>query len=198
MIKCLIQAYPSALLGPPDGYTIHSPVYMIANHPEHCVLMPWVATNYTWVLDHERCIQAVFALLRMYNQRQRTSCSSTTIKDFFEAYPPALTKRRNGMSILHMILRPQECEVNLFKWMAGQCPSSILLEADHPNGNLPLHISCLLLSMSGSSNSNKICKYLIDNGIYSLLPHSCIARYATTVILGTVSTSSKQLVYTDE
>lgn len=169
VIKCLIQAYPSALLvGHSDGYTIHMPIYMIAGHPEHCVLMSWIASNFTWVLDHEQCVQVVFWFLRTYSQRQRTSCTSTTIKDFFEAYPQAFTLQDpNGDNVLHKILlrlhddNRIECDADLFKWMAEQCPSSTLLETNF-NGCTPLHYACNSLARHKGNDSSEICKYLIQ------------------------------------
>jgi len=170
----LIQTYPSALLdlGPPttddhihpDDY-IHPPIYMIAYHPQHCVLMPWIATNYTWVLDHERCPPVVFGLLDMYTSRRRTSCTASAIQNFFETYPRALTQKYpegGNSNILHKILNDYEieCEADLFKWMAEQCPSSTLLETNS-NGYTPLHYACNLLARHKGRNSSEICKYLI-------------------------------------
>jgi len=159
VIKSLIRAYPSALLVvPPDGSMT---IYMIACHPEHCVLMPWIAANYTWILDHKRCPQVMFVLLDMYVQRQRTSCTATTLKQFFEAYPHALTQQHPDCNILHFVLKgDQECDADLFKWIAERCPSSTLLETDS-NGRTLLHHACQSLSKHKGGNSNEICKYLI-------------------------------------
>ena len=166
VIKCLIQAYPSALLGPittNEWYT-HPPIFIMARHPEHCVLLPWIVTNYTWILHNERCTRVVFDLLDMYAQRHQTSCTSTTIKTFFEAYPRALEQEHGSMNILHIILREasMECEVDLFKWIADRCPSGILLQTDSL-GNTPLHHACHSLSKHKGRDSCEICKYLIVN-----------------------------------
>jgi len=176
VIKCLIQTYPQALLGPPsatfrsrwiaghpDEYTYTSPpIFLIARHPQHCVLLPWIAANYTWIIDHRPHV--LFELLDAYGRRGRTSYTATTIKQFFDAYPIALTQKNGSMTILHYVLKPfhdQECEVDLFKWMAERCPSSILLETDSL-GNTPLHHACRLLATKKGRNSNDICKYLIE------------------------------------
>ena len=163
VVKSLIQAYPRALITVSDNGT---PLYMIAYHPVHCVLIPWIVTNYPWVLDHERYIQVVFGLLRMYAQRQRTSCTSTTFKQFFEAYPRAFTQQHpNYGTILHMVLKSINrndpgCEVDLFKWVANRCGTS-LSETDS-DGNTALHLACKSLSRYKGRDSSEICKYLIQ------------------------------------
>jgi len=167
-IKCLIQAYPSALLEPPSRA-----LYLIASHPEHCILMPWIATNYTWVLDDEYCLEhpPVFAFLYMYVDGTR--CTSTTVREYFEAHPLALNQLDDGNSnTLHVILgasNARECEATLVKWMAERCPSRFLLEKDS-EGDTLLHLACLRLSvcfissesMEMRCDSEEICKYLID------------------------------------
>jgi len=157
VIKCLIQAYPRALITSSENGT---PLYMITHHPEHCVLLPWIVTNYPWVLDHDRCPRVVFALLGMYAQRQRTSFTAAILKDFFQAYPRSLVATHSSMTILHYFLKIPECEADLFKWMAERCPDDILLETDS-NDSTPLHHACLLLTRTKTCNSNDICKYLI-------------------------------------
>ena len=166
VIKCLIKAYPSALLDTPQTrlnrlYT-QIPIYVIVNHPEHCVLMPWIATNYTWVLDHEQCLEypPVIDLIKMYTTTRPNSCTSATIKQFFEAYPRAFTQKRGSMTILHFVLKgTRECEADLFMWMAERCSSSLLLE-NNSLGN-PLHLACSLLSKHKGHGWSGICKYLI-------------------------------------
>lgn len=148
VIKCLIRANPTALLWLPtaDAYDVayHErnstiPIYMIVRHPVHCLLMPWIVTHYPWVLDHEYCLEhsPVFELLDMYKDRSNNNCTAATIKQFFEAYPRAFHMEdshayRYGYPI-HRILAGvglQECEVDLFKWIAERCPSNLLLETN--------------------------------------------------------------------
>ena len=164
-IKLLIESNPSTLLVPTDGYTMDQPIYMISRHPEHCVLLPWIAFNYARVLDHERCPPVVLGLLEMYAQRHRTRCTATTLKTFLEAYPRAFTQQHPTFgTIIHACLPfgngHEECEVDLFKWMAERCPSSYLLETDS-RGSTPLHLACNLLRRYKGRNSVEICKYLI-------------------------------------
>ena len=168
VIKCLIQAYPAPITITNEWYVYAEadriPIYVMAGHPEHCVLLPWIAINYPRVLDHELCLERppVFGLLEMYAQRQRTRCTSTTLKQFFEAYPQALTQMHPIFgSVLISVLKLGECEADLFKWIAERCPSSNLLETD-TFGNNPMHHACLLLSRTKTRNSNEICKYLIQ------------------------------------
>ena len=173
-IKCLIQAYPSALLRPPsDSRRQARPLYEIVSHPEHCILMPWIATKYTWVLDDEYCLEhpPVFAFLYMYVDGTR--CTSTTVREYFEAYHLALNQLDDGNSnTLHVILgasNTQEYEATLIKWMVERCPGRFLLEKDS-EGDTLLHLACLRLSVCFRSSesmemrrdSEEICKYLID------------------------------------
>ena len=173
-IKCLIQAYPSVLLERPSDSRRHAgALYLIASHPEHCILMPWIATNYTWVLDDEYCLEhpPMFAFLYMYVDGTR--CTATTVREYFEAYPLALSQLDDGNSnALHLILggsNARECEVTLVKWMVERCPSNFLLEKDS-EGDTLLHLACLRLSGCFRSSestetrrdSMEICKYLID------------------------------------
>ena len=84
-IKFLIEANPSALLW---EFAATSVIHNIAYDPSHCVLMPWIATNYQWVLDHEICLQVppVFDLINRYARRGGTTdCTATIIRQFFEA-----------------------------------------------------------------------------------------------------------------
>jgi len=167
VIKCIIQSYPRSLITWSENGI---PLYMIARHPQHCTLMPCIAT-YTWILDHEfdRLGHPKFAhqLVDMYKGRRHTSCTAATVKNFFEAYPRALTQLDSSFgTILHMVLKSfhqeqPECEVDLFKWMAERCPSSYLLETDSL-GSKPLHRACLALYNHLGPDSNEICKYLIQ------------------------------------
>ena len=185
VIKCLIQANPTALLWLPtaDAYDVayHErnstiPIYMIVRHPVHCLLMPWIITHYPWVLDHEYCLERspVFELLDMYTDRSNNNCGAATIKQFFEAYPRAFHMEdshvyRYGYPV-HRILRLQECGVDLFKWIAERCPGSLLLETNS-DGYTPLHLACKLLrecledhpvEIQAVMDLSEICKYLID------------------------------------
>jgi len=169
VIKSLIQAYPRALItwaSPENERT--TPLYMIAEHPQHCVLMPWIAINYTQFLDHEfdRLGHPGFAhgLLEMYKRRGNTSCTATIVKDFFEAYPRALNQIDYGFNMLHKLgyyQNGKECEADLFKLMAERCPSSALRQTDS-RGYTPLHHACDSLVRHKGRDSVKICKYLIQ------------------------------------
>ena len=106
-IKCLIRANPSALLwetGNRTGIThVSSQIYMIARHSFHCVLMPWIAEKYRWVLDHGICLEdpPVFYLLELYVS---SNCNAETIRQFFEAYPRGIRQENHrGCNPLHII-----------------------------------------------------------------------------------------------
>ena len=108
-IKFLIEANPSALLWQSHlgGLIIHD----IAYHPSHCVLMPWIATNYQCVLDHEiHEYPPAFRLLEHYARRDfftTGGCTAAIIRQFFEAYHRGLTQEDSGegeCNPLHYIL----------------------------------------------------------------------------------------------
>ena len=131
--------------------------------------MPWIATNYQWVLDHEICLQVppVFVLLIQYSRRNGTiGQTASIIRQFFEAYPQGLMQvptqvNEGGVTPLHTILiGSAECDADLFKWMAEKCPSNMLKTDSF--GQTPLHIACRSLSRHPGYNSkSEICKYLI-------------------------------------
>ena len=164
-IKCLIRANPSALLwetGNHTRITLFSPqIYMIVRHSFHCVLMPWIAEKYRWVLDHEICLEdpPVFYLLELYVS---SNCNAGTIRQFFEAYPRGITqKNHRGCNPLHIIpTRGRGCNRDLFQWVAQQCPSN-MSDADR-DGETPLHYACWMLA-GNHFQSGEICRYLIEH-----------------------------------
>ena len=167
-IKFLILANPQALLW--QSSTGKRIINKVANHPSYCVLMPWIAANYQWVLDHERCHEypPVLCLLRRYAERDETSCcTAAIIRQFFEIYPRGLTQQGvmgTGFTPLHAIVfGSAECEPALFKWLAEQCPSN-MLKTDR-EGETPLHRTCNSLishqARHQGNDSSEICKYLI-------------------------------------
>ena len=166
-IKFLIVANPSALLWQSHlGGRIDRIINIIANHSVHCVLMPWIATNYQWILDRDHDIfphPSVFDLLHRYANREETGCTAAIIRQFFEAYPRGLTEiNEYGYSPLHEILMGSaECEPDLFKWMAEQCPSN-MLHTDREGEWTPLHRACRSLTRHRGDDSSEICKYLIE------------------------------------
>lgn len=127
-IKCIIGANPSALLWDTATYiyTVERMIHKVAGHPTLCVLMPWIAANYHWVLDHEiLCLEdpPVFCLINQYANRGATKCSAAIIQQFFEAFPRGLTQiNKKGFTPLHAIICrcKHECEPDLFKWLTEQ------------------------------------------------------------------------------
>ena len=127
--------------------------------------MPWIATNYQWVLDHEICLERppAFRLFDRYANRGGTTlCSAAIIRQFFEAYPQGLTQQdENGCTPLHFIfMGSDECESDLFTWMAKQFPSNMLKR--NSVGCTPLHIACASLTHHLGDDSSEICKFLIS------------------------------------
>ena len=163
-IKCLIKANPSALLWKStSGENI---IHDISGHPSNCVLMPWIATNYQWVLNHGVCLEnppVIYLIRRFANRRETTGCTAATIRQFFDAYPRGLTQQskvgRFPLCIL-LLSRRNECEPDLFKWMAEQCPSSMFESGSI--GKTPLYYACVSLIRHLGDYSSEICKYLIS------------------------------------
>ena len=166
-IKFLILANPSALLWETDiNYIGERTIHNIAGHSTHCVLMPWIATNYQWVLDNELCLEdpPLFYLLEQYaRRRDETGCTAAIVQRFFEAYPQGLTQEdSNECTPLHaIVMGSAECEPDLFMWMAEQCPSNIL-KTDNTEWT-PLHYACNSLTCREETDDSKseICKYII-------------------------------------
>ena len=85
-IKCLIEANPSALLWKDDrSRTI---TCEIACHSSNYVLMPWIATNYQWVLNDEGILinPPVYCLIDQYANRGATGCSAAIIYSYHVSY----------------------------------------------------------------------------------------------------------------
>ena len=168
-IKCIIGANPSALLWDTATYiyTVERMIHKVAGHPTLCVLMPWIAANYQWVLDHEiLCLEdpPVFCLINQYANRGATKCSAAIIQQFFEAFPRGLTQinKKYGFTPLHAIICrcKHECEPDLFKWIAEKYPSN-MLKTDR-NKAAPLHYACRSLTRHLGDNLSEICKYIIS------------------------------------
>ena len=163
-IKFLILANPSALLWETDiNYIGERTIHNIAGHSTHCVLMPWIATNYQWVLDNELCLEdpPLFYLLEQYaRRRDETGCTAAIVQRFFEAYPQGLTQEdSNECTPLHaIVMGSAECEPDLFMWMAEQCPSSVSKQDNQ--GQTPLLWACLSFDDHLGDDSSEICKYL--------------------------------------
>lgn len=186
IIKFMIQMNPSALLwvGPGQVYPVvgftfggKSPIFMIVHNDLHCTLMPWIAAKYPWLLDHEEAKRSVFDLIDLYNSRNDTSqCTTSLIKQFFEAYPQALHQEdSDGNSPLHSLVGSQYCDVDLFKWMAQRYPNNRLAMDEsgcliqgallkvNRDGMTLLHVACKCLARYNEDNMCTICKYLIDS-----------------------------------
>lgn len=157
-IKYLIEMNPSALIWTCDG---ESPIYKIASHPQHCVLMPWVAAKYRWVLESKQCIERppAFFLIANYASRvEGSKCTAATIQHFFSAFPRGLRQEDNYGTPLHRILRgTEECQFGIFKWIADAFPGS-MMKVDKC-GWTPLHIACMCLK---KHHSTDICRYLVN------------------------------------
>ena len=163
-LKLLIDTNPSALLWQTGDYgDDHYSINIISSHPQVCKLMPWIATNHQWVLDHENIVDKppLFVLIRLL-QSSTARGIAEIIRQFIDIYPRSLTqKNSNGHIPLHMIIINPGCAVALVKRMVELCPSSIMIKTH--NGLAPLHLACDRVARNSGDNIFKeICKYLIS------------------------------------
>ena len=105
-IKVLIRAGPSALLWDYHSHTSEKVIHILSRHPLHCVLMPWIADKYQWVLDHylrgmSTRYGPAFGLLHLYGSRSG-SCDDAIIRGYFESYPRELND--DPWDALHFLL----------------------------------------------------------------------------------------------
>ena len=170
-IKCLIAANPNALLwqsGQDNEISVDDLIITkIAEHRSFCRLMPWIATNYSWIFDHELCLNLkelpIFSLLE---QSRQNNCTPSVIGKFCEAYPKSLNQDSTiGYSPLHTLLcmncyASSEAELfDLFKSLAKLCPS--VMSKRCSNGRTLLHDACTMLALVGDNLSRDICKFLL-------------------------------------
>lgn len=183
-IKCLITANPNALLWQ-SGQDNEIPVddlviTKIAEHRSFCLLMPWIATNYSWIFDHELCLNlkelpmfslliknecATSSLLMQFCKVHPNNCTSSVLEQFCMAYPNALNQDSTiGHSPLYTLLcncdSSSEAELfDLFKSLAKLCPS--VMSKRCSTGRTLLHDACTMLAVVGDNLSRDICKFLI-------------------------------------
>jgi len=140
-----------------------SPIHSIAGDGIHCRLMPWIAENYPWVLDHRVCRRTppIFLFIKRYLNQ---CCPAADIRRFFQAYPKALSQKNiHGDMPLHAIVGGfSECDASLFKWMAEECPKP--MERRSRMGISVLENICFGLSEFAhySDDCIEIIKYLIE------------------------------------
>ena len=161
-LKLLIDTNPSALLWQNGDYgDDHYSINIISSHPQVCTLMPWIATNHQWVLDHENIVDKppLFVLIRLLQTSTERGIAEI-IRQFIDIYPRSLTqKNSDGLIPLHLIIINPGCAVALVKRMVELCPSSMMIKTH--NGLAPLHVVCGYVARNSGDNK-EICKYLIS------------------------------------
>jgi len=161
-LKLLIDTNPSALLWQEGDYgDDHNSINIICSHPQVCTLMPWIATNHQWVLDHENIVDEppLFVLIRLLQTSTERGIAEI-IRQFIDIYPRSLTqKNSDGLIPLHLIIINPGCAVALVKRMVELCPSSMMIKTH--NGLAPLHVVCGYVARNSGDNK-EICKYLIS------------------------------------
>ena len=167
-MKVLIQHNPASLLWQIDDTDIFSrPIHAIARFETICELMPWIAKNYAWVLDHpvlDKCPPSV-ELIRNFKLR---SCSKDLMLSFFQTYPKALTQvdEKKSVPLQQMLcgdLNVDKDRFDLFMWMAKKNPDA-LLHRDDFNWTV-LHYACGLIYVTEAKANVEvfqITKYLLE------------------------------------
>ena len=161
-IVFLIRTNPSSLLwtGSDTKDSARNPIEVIAGHSSHCVLMPWIAQHYGWILDHPNCLEKppIFKLVSNYTNG---GCKEQILRDFFTFYPQSLGQidEQQETSLHEIIWGLEGCSFDFFKWIIEKHPCS-LLHQDHL-GWTPLHNACLALSETPTEHVYQICKYLV-------------------------------------
>ena len=194
-LKLIIESNPAALLWQiEESEILPRPIHIIARFEAYSALMPWIATHYSWILDHPvlKDFPPSFELVRNY---RTGGCSAELVREFFGKYPQGLSQIDDkGRLPLQQLLcggrgsRDDADYADLFRWMAKQNPSSV-----HHQDNLkwtPLHYVCVKMYSESHSYANnamlKIAKYLIKNSPKSIfvedtlggLPiHVLVAKY---------------------
>jgi len=170
-IKYLIEKNPIALLwkwGDIDHPS--TPIKCIAMN--HCTLMPWIAENFQWVLDHPKCLN-IFPHNELVHRYTDGRCHADVVQQFFEHYPQGLRQEdklmQDGLPLFRILCGWDNCDVHLFKWMAEKYPTAVLHGDRY--GHIPLHMACISLAcMSLGLNPpeekehlKEICMFLIAN-----------------------------------
>lgn len=175
-IKYLIEANPIALLWKwGEAYEPSTPIKCIASSPTHCTMMPWIAENFSLILNHPKCSNRP-PHCELISQYTNGSCHADIIRQFFENYPQGLGQQNKLMRYglpLNLILSGWEhCDANLFRWMAEKYPAAV--PKRDTDGMIPLHMACLRLGSESNSDAvppppeaeehyKEICIFLIDN-----------------------------------
>ena len=77
-IKHLIETNPIALLWRWDRYEASTPIKCIASTPMHCTIMPWIAENFPWILNHPKC-SCIPPRCELVSQHTHGSCYADVI-----------------------------------------------------------------------------------------------------------------------
>ncbi len=176
-IQFLIQQNPHALLWGHDGGFDHElPIHLIAKHKHFCLLLPWIAECYPWVLEHELCQKnPPHAELVRHHVISRV-CDRYFIQNFYEIYPKGLQEKGVGgfsfaeFPLAKLLMGSEEPDADLFIWMAKRFPEAVHHELRH--GLTALHLVCNSLAMDAiecsyfpdqcTPNMAKICRFLIS------------------------------------
>lgn len=167
-MKFLIERNPSALLWKRDnwekmGIEYSMPIYTMANHHAHHVLLPWIAQHFPWVFEHPDCQARPPTFDFIAQCVNGIALNSALIRQYFTNYPQALSHvdQAQKSNPLHYFLGGfTECRLELFQWLVQKCPSSLFQQ--NAQGWTPLHAACCALAESPTNNMKEICKFIIE------------------------------------
>jgi len=169
-IKLLIRMNPYALLWRSE---FSDPIRSIAGNCCHCVLLPWIAEHYPWVFEHKRCYNRPPHLKMVSLYANGSLCDATPVRRFYEVFPRGLAQKDaifGGFPLQHSLHGLEECDSELFVWMAEQYPKAVMRRDNH--GFTVLQSACMTLSSDvdpdfadddddDGKNMAQICKFLI-------------------------------------
>jgi hypothetical protein len=175
-IKFLIETNPHSLLWRwGDRYSQQDAIHSIAKNSCHCVLLPWIAEQYPWVLEHKRCKNAP-PHLELAKKHADGECAASVVRRFYELFPQGLLQQSRvsavaGFPLQCLLIGWEECDADLFIWMAQQAPAAVKHKGNW--GTNVLHSACMSLSSSPdpdlvepidrcTENNARICRFLVS------------------------------------
>ena len=174
-IKCLVRANPISLLWR-WGDTHSEPKSPIKTIAEgHPILMVWIAQEFATMLDHRHCLYDPPSLLMVRQYANNSHVEASVVQRFYELYPKGLKNKSqdlisSGYALQKVIGGWQECDADLFIFMASQYPKALAYR--DRLGIHVLYIVCAHLAQAVdedtaapfqcSENMLRICRFIVD------------------------------------
>jgi hypothetical protein len=149
-------------------------IHSIAKNESHCVLLPWIVEPFPWVFEHESCRNEP-PHLEFVRNYANGRYSASVVRRFYGLFPQGLLQQnklmRDGVPLQRTLNGWEECDADLFIWMAQQAPAAIA-HTENCGFNV-LHSACMSLSSSAdpdlvaptskcTENNARICRFLVS------------------------------------